>query len=110
MLWQAIGAFLLKLQVHKSLGDLQAGSAMFNKYSEVDAEWATIREVVMARKEPRKLLVQPHLHATPDGKVVLAQFEPSPAGLVESFVARYPAEDAELLALARAEYKAHGGL
>lgn len=46
-------------QVHKSLGDQRAGEALFNKYSEVPPQMQKIREIVMARKEPRKLLVQP---------------------------------------------------
>jgi dipeptidyl-peptidase-3 len=95
----AIGQFLLALQVHKSLGDLAAGSALFEKYSAVPADLAEIREIVMARKEPRKLLVQPHLEADASGGVSLRTFPGSPAGMVESFVARFPAEDRELVAL-----------
>jgi len=95
----AIGRFLLALQVHKSLGDLSAGTELFEKYSSVPPEMAAMREIVMARKEPRKLLVQPHLHLDSDSKVVLQTFAASPAGMVESFVARFPAEDPELLAL-----------
>ena len=95
----AIGRFLLQLQTHKSLGDVEAGSAMFNGYSEVTAEFAALREIVMARKEPRKLLVQPHMHADGAGGVALSQFDETPQGMVESFVARFPAEDPELLAL-----------
>merc|ERR1719491_1122736 len=58
----AIGRFLLALHTHKSLGDLESGTALIEKYSAVDEEMASIREIVMARKEPRKLLVQPHMH------------------------------------------------
>ena len=47
--------------MHKSLGDQPAGAALFAKYSEVPTEMREIREIVMARKEPRKLLVQPVL-------------------------------------------------
>jgi hypothetical protein len=43
---ETIGAFLLKLQVHKSLGDLEAGSAMYNSYSEVTASVCATRSVV----------------------------------------------------------------
>ena len=61
-----------------------------------------IRTIIMARKEPRKLLVQPVLTAALDGSIgiVIKQFEPTPAGMIESFVARFPAEDDALLALA----------
>jgi len=98
---QAVGRFLLALQVHKSLADLGAGTALFEKYSAVPPEMAELREIVMARKEPRKLLIQPHLHLGEDGKVALKTFPASPAGMIESFVARFPAEDPELLELYR---------
>ena len=103
---RAIGEFLLKLQVHKSLGDVAQGRALFAGYSEVTAEMLALREVVMARKEPRKLLVQPHMYADAQGGVGLRQFDETAAGMVESFVARFPAEDPELLALWRAEAEA----
>jgi len=99
-----IGAFLLKLQTYKSLGDFAAGSSMYNGYSEVDENMLQLREIVMARKEPRKLLVQPHMHAVEGGAgAALMSFEQSPAGMVQSFAARFPAEDPELLALYHAE-------
>lgn len=114
----AIGTFLLKLQVHKSLGDLAAGSSMYNAYSEVSCvdkfrskycasttnrlhgvrrdthrqvpeAMIAMREIVMARKEPRKLLVQPHMYASAesaDAKVELKTFASTPMGMIESFV------------------------
>merc|ERR1712151_1016193 len=70
----AIATFLNKLHVYKSLGDLGMGSAIFNGYGEVPAEMAEFRAIVVARKEPRKLLAQPHMH-TADGAVALQTFE-----------------------------------
>ena len=40
------------------------------------------------------------MHADGAGGVALRQFDESTHGMVESFVARFPAEDPELLALA----------
>lgn len=104
----AIGNFLLKLQVHKSLGDFAAGSELYARYSEVPDDMLALRAVVMARKEPRKLMVQPHMQlADGGGDVELRTFPASTAGLVESFVARFPAEDEDLLALYEAEKPQH---
>jgi dipeptidyl-peptidase-3 len=103
----AIGDFLVKLQVHKSLGDVAAGTELFAKYSEVPDEMLAHRSVIMARKEPRKLMVQPVMRRTDDGKVELKTFDPSIEGMIESFRARYPAQDEELLALCRAEKAFH---
>ena len=52
-----IGSFLLKLQTHKSLGDVAAGSAMFNGYSEVPADMLELRAIVMVRPSHSLLCV-----------------------------------------------------
>jgi len=98
---EAVGRFLLSLQVHKSLGDVGQGAAMFGKYSEVPPEMLEMREIVMARKEPRKLLVQPVLEKDAAGAISLLAFDESAEGMIASFAKRFPAEDPELLALYR---------
>jgi dipeptidyl-peptidase-3 len=101
---KAIGNFLLKLQIYKSVGDFENGSKMFSTYSEVPEDMAALRTIVMARKEPRKLLVQPHMSMADDGKTcTIKEFAETPEGMIESFAARFPAEDPELWALYEAE-------
>eukprot|EP00929_Paragymnodinium_shiwhaense_P047766 TRINITY_DN24224_c0_g1_i1.p1 TRINITY_DN24224_c0_g1~~TRINITY_DN24224_c0_g1_i1.p1 ORF type:complete len:756 (+),score=194.70 TRINITY_DN24224_c0_g1_i1:83-2350(+) len=100
---KAIGDFLVKLQVYKSLGDFEKGSKMFHGYAEVPPEMQEIRNIVMSRKEPRKLLVQGHIQAKAEGGLELKSFDSSTAGMIDSFVARFPAEDPELLALYESE-------
>jgi dipeptidyl-peptidase-3 len=100
---KTVGDFLLKLQVYKSLGDVENGAKFYNSYSEVPEEMAKLREIVMARKEPRKLLIQPHMCKNDDGTVQLKRFPCSLEGMIQSFVARFPAEDAELVALYKAD-------
>ena len=82
---------------------------MYTSYAAVPDEMAALREIVMARKEPRKLMVQPHLKRRADGApgAEYTDFAPSPEGMVESFVARFPAEDLELYALYEAEKPFH---
>jgi len=103
---QAVGDFMLKLQVHKSLGDLAQGSAMYEGYSKVPDDMLELRKIVMARKEPRKLLVQPVLCKEGDD-IKLKTFDATPTGMIEAFAARFAPDDEELLALYEAEKPAH---
>jgi len=115
---KVVGDFLLKLHVYKSLGDVENGTKFYNQYSVVTEEMAALREIVMERKEARKILIQPHMcleHGTTGGQAIddgdgdgdivvrLQTFPVSPEGMVESFVARFPAEDPELMALYEAD-------
>ena len=52
----------LVMQVFKSMADVASGDALYNKYSEVSEEdggWLSLRDIVLARKMPRRMLVQP---------------------------------------------------
>nr|KAI8740570.1 dipeptidyl peptidase 3-like [Biomphalaria glabrata] len=92
----AIGAFLRKLQVYKSTADVEAGKKMYAYYSDVndqdEPKFLSLRSIVMDRKQPRKLYVQHHTYIE-DGVVKLQSYEPSPSGLIQSFVDRFPSED-----------------
>lgn len=85
----AIGAFLRELQVHKSCADIERGSALWAKYSVVDEKMRQYRHIVLARKKPRAIYVQPHLHRAEDGSVALKEFPATFTGIAESFIARY---------------------
>ena len=101
----AIGAFLNKLQVYKSTADAASAKAMYEHYTTVPDDLLRLRDVVLAKKKPRQMLVQCHtaLDAA-SGEVVLQEFEASAEGMVASMRARYPeAADAELRALWEAD-------
>jgi dipeptidyl-peptidase-3 len=84
----AIGRFLLKLQVHKSTANLAEGGALFEEYSVVDDDMLQLRTIVMDRKEPRRLLLQPNL-VVEAGSVTLRGYPSTPAGLVQSYLDRF---------------------
>ena len=54
----AIGDFLQKLQIYKSIGDFEAASEMFDNLSKVNEQWLQWRDIVISRKQPRKMKVQ----------------------------------------------------
>ena len=79
---QAIAKFLQKLQVYKSTGNLTAAREMYDKYSEVGEPWASRRQIVVDRKQPRTILVQANTKLV-DEKLELIQYEPNMEGLVQ---------------------------
>ena len=76
---EAIAKFLLKLQVYKSTGDLAAAKEMYDRFSE---PWASRRQIVVDRKQPRSILVQANTRLVNE-KLELVQYEPNAEGLVK---------------------------
>ncbi|XP_035228108.1 dipeptidyl peptidase 3-like isoform X2 [Stegodyphus dumicola] len=91
-----IGKFLQRLQLYKATADFTSAKAMYDKYSAVTSEdkypFLEYREIVLARKKPRKMFVQANTYIE-DGKVQLRSYDLSPESLIQSFVDRF--ENAE---------------
>jgi len=85
---KAIGDFLVKLQVYKSTADVENGTKMYGDLSQVDEEFLAVRDIVLAKKKPRRVFVQAHT-SVENGAVKLKEFEPTPEGLIQSFVTRF---------------------
>jgi len=94
---KAISDFLLKLQVYKSTGDVAAAKAMYSKYSEVPDEgpypWGKWRGIVMAHKQPRKMLVQSNTILDKGNDVTLKTYEATHEGLIQSWIDRFQSSD-----------------
>uniref|UniRef100_A0A1X7UQ62 Dipeptidyl peptidase III n=1 Tax=Amphimedon queenslandica TaxID=400682 RepID=A0A1X7UQ62_AMPQE len=88
-------------QAHMQAPDVSSGQLLYNKYSTVTDDHLMLRDIVMARKMPRRLFVQPHTSIDTDGSVVLNEFDSSFEGIISSFLARYPNYDTELESLWR---------
>jgi len=106
---KAIEKFLRKLNIYKSMGDVEAGTNMFAEYSKVPPEMLEFRKIVMARKEPRKLMIQPVMSWASDAAApVIKEFPETVEGMIESFVERFGGkEDLELWELYSKEKSTH---
>eukprot|EP00877_Chromochloris_zofingiensis_P004480 jgi/Chrzof1/14032/Cz08g21230.t1 len=86
----ATADLLLKLQVYKATADAAGGTAFYKSLTEVKDQWMAWRDVVMARKQPRPVYVQPHLTLDKStNKVTVMEFDATHAGIIGSFLARY---------------------
>uniref|UniRef100_A0A4W3GPW2 Uncharacterized protein n=1 Tax=Callorhinchus milii TaxID=7868 RepID=A0A4W3GPW2_CALMI len=88
------------LQVYKSTADVEAGRALYERYSEVtDTEperFLSLRDTVLLRKEARKMFVQANTRVE-GGDVILKEYSASAEGLIRSFVERFQ-DDGDSLA------------
>ena len=82
------------------------GSEMYAGYSKVDEEMLAWRSIVVARKEPRRILVQSDTAIVND-EVVIRDYEDSTKGVCQSFAMKYQGHDVELEALWKAEQGFH---
>jgi len=91
---RAIGDFLKKLQIYKSTGDVENGVAFYAGYSNVSDDFLSIRELVLARKKPRRVFVQPCTFIDDNGlSIVYQEFPATVEGLIRSFVRRFAEDD-----------------
>lgn len=52
---KAVGDFLQKLQVYKATADAENGLAFYKDITTVSQQWLNFREIVMSKKQPRKV-------------------------------------------------------
>ena len=93
----AIGEFLKKLQVYKSTGDYETAAKMYMAYSAVDncnkeMPWAEWRDIVIDRKQPRKMMVQANT-VIQDEKLDIKTYEASHEGMMNSWRERFTSEE-----------------
>uniref|UniRef100_A0A7S0HT66 Dipeptidyl peptidase 3 n=1 Tax=Hanusia phi TaxID=3032 RepID=A0A7S0HT66_9CRYP len=89
---KAMAAFLEKLNVYKATADVEEGIRMYKHYTSVPEDMLELRNIVLAKKEPRKIFVQGVTCLTSDGQVDFKEFEATPYGMINSFKERYSAD------------------
>ena len=68
-------------QVYKSMGDIKVAKEMYDRYAEVSGSWASWRQIVVDRRQPRSILVQANT-SIKDEKLDLHSYEASAEGFV----------------------------
>ncbi|KAG6818124.1 hypothetical protein H0H87_000029 [Tephrocybe sp. NHM501043] len=82
----AAGKLLISLQVFKSTADGAGARKFYNELTKPLSGWeGDIRDLVLRKKQPRKIFVQPNTQIV-DGEVVLKEYPLTTAGLIESFI------------------------
>ncbi|KAI9903085.1 hypothetical protein N3K66_002437 [Trichothecium roseum] len=85
---EAVGKYLQKLHVYKSTANVETGGKFYVDMTTVGLDFwgSTVRELVLKKKQPRKVFVQ--ANTTLDegsGKVAIKHYEPSLVGIIESW-------------------------
>ena len=95
---QAMGKFLQKLQVYRSMGDIKSARSMFEEYSQVPEDgphpFAKWHEIIVRKRRPRMVLTMPNTKLAGDD-VQLVSYPDGPEGNVNSWVERFNSTDYE---------------
>ena len=84
----AAGKLLIDLQVRKSTADGAGARAFYTELTTPLSGWeGEIRDLVLKKKQPRKVFVQPNTFVE-NGEVVLKEYPSTAEGVIESFVER----------------------
>ena len=84
---EAVGEFLMKLNVYKATADAIEGTKFYIDATSVSDDWVVVRDLVIAKKQPRKMFVQGNTFEK-DGKVEFVDYEPTMKGIIQSYMAR----------------------
>jgi len=85
---EAAGKLLVELQVRKSTADAVGAREFYTNLTKPLPGWeGEIRNIVLQKKLPRKIFVQPNTFII-DNRVVLKDYPLNAAGVIESFIER----------------------
>lgn len=83
----AVGKYLQKLSVYKSIADVKNGSDLYATMTGVGEVMAGYRDVVLRKKQPRKQFVEANTFLK-NGGVELKHYDATCEGLIQSYVER----------------------
>ncbi|KAK7219239.1 hypothetical protein V2G26_007242 [Clonostachys chloroleuca] len=84
----SIGRMLCKIHIWHCTADVDACRPFYDALSVVDGEYETWRQVVVSNPEPKWKFLQPNTFIGENGEIILKEYEPSNAGIIQSFAQR----------------------
>lgn len=87
---ELITKFLTIIQTYKSSGCIERASAFYAKYSEVTGMFLQIRDIVIAKKKPRRLELNNNLVRYNEQLIESVHYPESFEGIIHSYVDRFP--------------------
>ncbi|GAA5980189.1 hypothetical protein JCM5350_000865 [Sporobolomyces pararoseus] len=86
---EVMGKLLLEIQIRKSTGDRKSAEEFYDKLTRPTKEWVEeLRPLVLSKKLPRKIFVQPNTRLIGDNDVELVEYPVTVEGVIESFIER----------------------
>ena len=89
----------LKMNVFKATADFARASEMFQKYSQVNEFFLELRQIVLDNKKPVRVEIQGFVEKNEGNELKYVKYADNFEGIVESFRAKFPGVDEELIDL-----------
>ena len=87
---QLIRQFLNILQVYKSSGAVDRAKAFYDHYSKVEGIFLEIRDIVIANKKPRRIILNNNLFRYNSANIESVHYPECFEGIIASYIDRYP--------------------
>lgn len=81
-------SILQMIQTYKSVADVEGARHFYSQYSAVDEEFITLRNIVLAKRQPRRIVGSHNLFLG-DETVVFKTYETNHIGVIRSFQDRF---------------------
>jgi len=98
---KAMGDFLKKLQVYRSMADAKNGREMFEHYSEVSEEgkypFGKWHEIVVRKRRPRMVLTMGNTRCEGEDSASMVSYPAGTHGNIQSWVERFSSEEYDFI-------------
>jgi len=74
--------------IHKATANFEEATKLFEHYTNLDERFLKLRNIVLAKKQPRGVFVQSNTKLE-GNTVTLTSYEATPQGIIQSFLDRY---------------------